>query len=142
MTARIIPLPRKHRNGSRNSLRTAAREDHGAAQGRSRSPQGCGARSYAVGGNAGRTIEACRGDVVMADQPAPRGAVLQFEIDRQRVGSYPVDSTIGHEHRAPWKWRSLIHQALNDIFENGGTLVVVASKEKITAIQRPDAEEL
>ena len=24
MTARIIPLPRKHRNGSRNSLRTAA----------------------------------------------------------------------------------------------------------------------
>jgi hypothetical protein len=68
---------------------------------------------------------------------------LQFEIDRQRVGGYPKgDGLTADEQRAAWKWKALAHQALADTFDNGGTFVVVASKEKVTIVQRPDAEEL
>lgn len=73
---------------------------------------------------------------------APRGAVLQFEIDRKRVAAYPDDvNSYGENNRAAWRWRGIAHQALNDTLANGGTFVVVASPDKVTIVQRPDADE-
>lgn len=78
------------------------------------------------------------------EQATPRGAVMQFEIDRKRVAKFPEDeeAIIGKYGKAGWRWRGLLHQAVNDVLANGGTLVIVATPDKVTVVQRPDAEEL
>jgi len=78
----------------------------------------------------------------MSGTQKDRGAVLQFELDRKRVAAYPIDDSYHEGKTAPWKWRGIIHQAVNDVLENGGTLVVVADKETVTVVQRPDTERL
>lgn len=71
-----------------------------------------------------------------------RGAVLQFEFDKKRLRAmkretrrYETESVNIHAH-------DVIRGCMEDVFENGGTLVVVVSPEKITVVQRPDAEDL
>lgn len=68
-------------------------------------------------------------------------AVLQFEINRKRVDNYPRDSTMA-EGGPTWKYQRLLQAALYDTLKNGGTFVVVVSPEKLTAIQRTDAEDI
>lgn len=68
-------------------------------------------------------------------------AVLQFEIDRKRVDGYERDS-VSSEGSAKWKYQRLLRHALDDTLRNGGTFVLVVSKDKITAVQRPEAEEI
>lgn len=67
-------------------------------------------------------------------------AILQFEIDRKRVGDYSRDRSTA-EGSAKWKYERLLRHALNDTLTNGGTFVVVVSDDKITAVQRPEAED-
>jgi len=68
-------------------------------------------------------------------------AVLQFEINRKRVKDYPRDDSLT-TGSAKWKYEMLLKLALFDTLANGGTFVVVVSDDKITAVQRSDAEEL
>lgn len=68
-----------------------------------------------------------------------RGAVLQFEIDRQRMRQYSGDPGLEGPVR---RVRSLAETAVIDTLVNGGTFVLVVSETKITMVQRPDAEEL
>lgn len=76
------------------------------------------------------------------EQTTPRGAVLQLELDRKRLGKYPDSPHYGEHNKGPWKWRGLLHQAVDDVLANGGTLVLVATPDKVTVVQRPDAEDL
>jgi hypothetical protein len=73
-------------------------------------------------------------------QKSDRGAVLQFEFDRKRVAA--MSKTAWHHENVGAKASShdIIRAALQDVLDNGGTLVVVATPEKLTVIQRPDAE--
>jgi hypothetical protein len=71
-----------------------------------------------------------------------RGAVVQFEFDKKRLRAmtretrrYETENVNVHAH-------DVIRGCLEDVFQNGGTLVVVVSPEKITVVQRPDAEDL
>lgn len=71
-----------------------------------------------------------------------RGAVMQFEFDKRRLRAmtretrrYETENVNTHAH-------DVIRGCLQDVFENGGTLVVVVSDDKMTVVQRPDAEEL
>jgi len=66
----------------------------------------------------------------------PRGAVVQFEIDRKRwaLFSVPGETRDG-------ALRRLAEASLNDTISNGGTFVLVATPTKLTLVQRPDAEE-
>lgn len=73
----------------------------------------------------------------MVDKAGAQGAVLQFEMDRQRLGAYSTDP--GFE-KPYGRLRHLAHTALLDTFANGGTFVLVVSDTKITMVQRPDAE--
>lgn len=68
-------------------------------------------------------------------------AILQFEIDRKRVDAYERDCSLA-EGSPKWKYRRLLQHALYDTLINGGTFVLVVSDDKITAVQRPDAEAL
>lgn len=80
---------------------------------------------------------------MMADPKASsvRGAVLQFEFDRNRVGNmslttgYDKVTVNSHAH-------DVIRGALHDTIHHGGTFVCVVAPDKITVVQRPDAEEI
>jgi len=67
-------------------------------------------------------------------------AILQLEIDRQRVAAYPRDGSLA-EGGPVWKYERLLQAALYDTLRNGGTLVLIVGSDKITAIQRDDAED-
>jgi hypothetical protein len=66
-------------------------------------------------------------------------AILQFEIDRERVRRYPRDSSTS-EGNPVWKYERLLSAAMYDTLANGGTFVLVVAPDKITAIQREDVE--
>lgn len=68
-------------------------------------------------------------------------AILQFEIDRKRVSGYPRDSSSA-DGSAANKYERLFWAAMHDTLRHGGTFVLVVSPDKITAVQRPEAEEL
>ncbi len=70
-----------------------------------------------------------------------RGAVLQFEIDRERSDGFGRDSELV-TGSARWKYTNLLIQALRDTLQNGGTFVVVSTNDRVTAVQRPDAEDV
>lgn len=70
-------------------------------------------------------------------------AILQFEIDRKRVGSYPDDPNSMSTYKGiDYRVWSIIQSAASDTYQNGGTFVLVATADKITVVQRPDAEEI
>lgn len=71
-----------------------------------------------------------------------RGAVLQFEFDRKRVQDFSRTTERYSKTAAIVTARDVIRAALEDVFDNGGTLVCVVGPKKITVVQRPDAEEL
>jgi hypothetical protein len=73
-----------------------------------------------------------------------RGAVLQFEFDRARVKAMTRQTQTGlSTTKGPYYLAlEIMRGALHDVIENGGTLVIVASEKTITAVQRPDAEDL
>lgn len=73
-----------------------------------------------------------------------RGAVLQFEFDRARVKAMTRQTQTGLcASKGPYYLAlEIMRGALHDVIENGGTLVIVASDKTITAVQRPDAEDL
>lgn len=77
----------------------------------------------------------------MSEKPQ-RGAVLQFEIDRTRwVESTPAFN--GEYGDNPMKrLRFMVKTAVCDTVNNGGTFVLVVTADKVTMIQRPDAEEI
>jgi hypothetical protein len=69
-------------------------------------------------------------------------AVLQFEIDKKRLCGYEKfpDTQYGGS-RTPFQYIfKLARAALLDTFDHGGTFVMVVDKEKITIVQRSDAE--
>jgi hypothetical protein len=73
-----------------------------------------------------------------------RGAVLQFEIDRERWRL-----TSGDTYRAATTGEKpsdrlyyMAQTAVNDTLLNGGTFVLVVSETKVTMVQRPEATEL
>jgi hypothetical protein len=70
-----------------------------------------------------------------------RGAVLQFEIDRKRW----IDTESfhgGYKETAAERLYAMAKTAVCDTIHLGGTFVLVATPNKITMVQRPDAEEL
>lgn len=78
----------------------------------------------------------------MTKPKGERGAVLQLEIDRARwlgvasadiAGKYSDEKQIDRLHY-------IARTAISDTIRNGGTFVLVASPDKITMVQRPDAE--
>jgi hypothetical protein len=75
-----------------------------------------------------------------------RGAVLQLEIDRKRWGEtamYGGLQTTGlNKETADMRLKNLLLSTIMDTVTNGGTFVLVATADKITLVQRPDAEEL
>lgn len=77
---------------------------------------------------------------------AVRGAVLQFEIDRIRwngVADNDFAKHVSYSDEGPVaRLKYIARTAINDTIRNGGTFVLVASKDKITMVQRPDAEEI
>lgn len=44
--------------------------------------------------------------------------------------------------KMPHRLRYIARTALNDTIRHGGTFVLVAGPDKITMVQRPDAEEI
>lgn len=71
-----------------------------------------------------------------------RGAVLQFEADKKRL-SASGDTFHGAYNEKPWdRIYNMAKTAACDTVRNGGTFVLVVSADKITMVQRPDAEEL
>jgi hypothetical protein len=69
------------------------------------------------------------------------GAVLQFEVDRKRwvsTNSNDIASKIGESQTE--RLHFIARTAISDTIRNGGTFVLVASPDKITMVQRPDAE--
>ena len=71
-----------------------------------------------------------------------RGAVLQFEFDRRRIVAMSSKTTRYKEETVNIHAHDVIRGALQDVFDNGGTLVVVVSDKKITVVQRPDAADI
>jgi hypothetical protein len=73
-----------------------------------------------------------------------RGAVLQFEIDRERWHAtedhFSVDQYSGESPGG--RLFGMVKTAAIDTIRNGGTFVLVVTDEKITMIQRPDAEDI
>lgn len=66
-----------------------------------------------------------------------RGAVLQFECTRERLRGYSADPGL---EKPTDRIYHMAHAAAWDTIKNGGTFVLVVSADKITMIQRPDAE--
>ena len=73
-------------------------------------------------------------------------AMLQFEIDRERLKGYPEPLLRSKQSMdivdADYVVHRLIHTALADTLRNGGTFVVVVGPTKLTVVQRQDAEDL
>lgn len=74
-----------------------------------------------------------------------RGAVLQFEIDRERwkdsAPSFFSENEFTTKNPID-RIYAMAKTAVCDTIHRGGTFVLVASPSKITMIQRPDAEEI
>lgn len=69
-------------------------------------------------------------------------ALLQFEIDRKRLSGYANFFDRGGQHTPIQHIYQLANTALLDTFDNCGTLVIVVSKEKITIVQRAEADDV
>lgn len=72
-------------------------------------------------------------------------AVIQFEFSRSRVGKMSrktKNGDYGAPHSAYVVAHEIIRASLQDTFDNGGTFVCVVSKDKITCVQRTEAEEI
>lgn len=78
----------------------------------------------------------------MTKKPSDRGAVMQFEFDRKRIRSMTKTTRRYEDETVNIHAHDVIRGALEDVLANGGTLVLVVSEQKITIVQRPDAEEL
>jgi hypothetical protein len=79
----------------------------------------------------------------MPDQKAPRGAVFQFEIDRKRFldrDSFQCERTVGETPVG--RIEAIAKTAVVDTLRHGGTFIIVVTDDKITMVQRPDAEEI
>ena len=83
---------------------------------------------------------------VVAKKPeGPRGAVMQFEIDRARwraTDGTTFNNSNGFTETSMQRVYAIAKTAVCDVIYRGGTFVIVVSPEKITMVQRPDAEEL
>lgn len=71
-----------------------------------------------------------------------RGAVLQFEFDRKRVRAMKRVTSRVSDESVNVHVHDVIRGAVQDVIDNGGTLVLVVTEHKITIVQRPDAEDL
>jgi hypothetical protein len=79
-----------------------------------------------------------------------RDAVIQFEYDRKRVAGMSarhVNGSDGNFERTisvavPRVCLEIARAALADVFNNGGTLVVVVGEAKVTIVQRTGAEDI
>lgn len=80
----------------------------------------------------------------MADKPNGRGAVLQFEIDRERWrASTPSFHAANYAGETPMeRMYAMAKTAACDTIYRGGTFVLVVTDKKITMVQRPDAEDI
>lgn len=78
----------------------------------------------------------------MTRKKSDRGAVMQFEFDRNRVRAMTRETNRVGNTKPNAIAHDIIRAALQDVFDNGGTLVVVVGDEKMTVVQRPDAEDL
>lgn len=69
-------------------------------------------------------------------------AVLQFEVDKKRLREFPnfADSQYSGYSTPFQHVFQLASNALQDTLDNGGTFVMVVSEEKITIVQRAEAE--
>lgn len=72
-------------------------------------------------------------------KPSDRGALLQFECDRTRVSKYSSKPGLESPNDRIYH---LAHCAAWDTIQNGGTFVLVVTPEKITMVQRPEADDL
>lgn len=72
----------------------------------------------------------------------PHGTVLQFEISRIWWEKLHVVTAGYSSENALNRLYTIAMSAACDVILNGGTFVLVASKDKITMVQRPDAEKL
>lgn len=80
----------------------------------------------------------------MTEKTKDRVAVLQFEIDRERwlgVDERDIAARYNDEKQL-MRLHYIARTAISDTIRNGGTFVLVASAEKITMVQRADAEDL
>lgn len=74
-----------------------------------------------------------------------RGAVLQFEIDRERcvaTKGTTFQLSNGFQEGPMDRVYAIAKTACCDTIFRGGTFVLVVTPDKITMIQRPDAEEI
>lgn len=73
-----------------------------------------------------------------------RGALLQFEIDRERwdssKASFHSENSFEVDHPMDRIYAMAKTAACDTIFR-GGTFVLVVGKKKITMVQRPDADD-
>src|SRR3989304_3923792 len=71
-------------------------------------------------------------------------AVLQFEIDRKRWKATAANDFAKHTSNSDEgpvaRLKYIARTAINDVIRNGGTFVLVAGPDKITMVQRTDAE--
>ena len=69
-------------------------------------------------------------------------AVLQFEIDTKRFTETKTFNATNFGE-TPWqRLYAIAKTAACDTLENGGTFVLVVTAEKITMVQRSEAEQL
>lgn len=77
----------------------------------------------------------------MADNA--RGAIIQFEIDRKRFGNKDTFQQGNSSTETPeGRLYGMAKTAACDTIYRGGTFVLVVTADKITMVQRPDAEDL
>jgi hypothetical protein len=77
--------------------------------------------------------------------PKNKVAVLQFEIDRERwlgVDARDIASNSVISDQQIDRLHYIARTAISDTIRNGGTFVLVASKKKITMVQRADVDEV
>lgn len=80
----------------------------------------------------------------MAKPPIKQaGAVLQFEIDRKRWAATKDVSFNGKFDEKPYdRLYNMAKTAVCDTIYNGGTFVMVVTADKITMVQRIEAEDI
>lgn len=78
----------------------------------------------------------------MTGKAKDRGAVMQFEFDRARIRAMKRETSRVTNETVNIHVHDVIRGALQDVLDNGGTLVLVATENKVTIVQRPDAEDL
>jgi len=79
----------------------------------------------------------------MTGTKSTRGAVLQFEIDRKRWNDDASFNVAKYSSETPYdRLYAMAKTAVCDTIFKGGTFVLVATDDKITMVQRPDAEDM